>query len=84
MSISHQARTVAGAVYEPVSCALSGIQSDKVGLAKERAVNENELYVGIDVSKGSLDVAVRPTDERWKVANDETGIEQISFRLGEL
>ena len=47
-------------------------------------MNQKELYVGIDVSKASLDVAVRPTDERWKVANDETGIEQISSRLGEL
>jgi len=42
------------------------------------------LYVGIDVSKSSLEVAVRPTDERWRVANDERGIEQISSHLREL
>ena len=28
-----------------------------------------ELFVGIDVSKHQLDVAVRPTGERWTVAN---------------
>ena len=47
-------------------------------------MNENELYVGIDVSKAGLDVAVRPTDECWKVANDESGIEHINSRLREL
>lgn len=70
-----KARTVAWA-NEPVLC--------KVGRGKEGSVNRNELYVGIDVSKASLDVAVRPTDERWRAANDEGGIERISSRLGEL
>lgn len=30
--------------------------------------------VGIDVSKGTLDVHVRPTDVPWTAANDEAGI----------
>ncbi len=41
-----------------------------------------ELYVGIDVAKTHLDVAVRPTGERWRVTNDEGGIEAIVSRLG--
>ncbi len=41
-----------------------------------------ELYVGIDVAKTHLDVAVRPTGERWRVTNDEEGIEAIVSRLG--
>lgn len=31
-------------------------------------------YIGIDVSKKRLDVAVRPGDEQWSVANEEEGI----------
>ncbi len=31
------------------------------------------LYVGIDVAKAQLDVAVRPTDDRWAVTRDGAG-----------
>jgi transposase len=41
-------------------------------------------YVGIDVSKAQLDVAIRPTGERWSVRNDEAGIDQLEARLREL
>jgi transposase len=34
-------------------------------------------YVGIDVSKQRLDIAVRPPGERRQVANDPTGIAQL-------
>jgi transposase len=37
--------------------------------------------VGIDVSQASLDVAVYPRDERWRVANDMAGIGQLVTRL---
>lgn len=37
--------------------------------------------VGIDVAKATLDVAVRPTDERWAVANDEAGIRTLVEQL---
>ncbi len=32
------------------------------------------LFVGIDVAKAHLDIALRPTGTRWTVANDDTGI----------
>ena len=38
-------------------------------------------YVGIDVAKDMLDVALRPTGERWRVAHDEAGLEQLVARL---
>lgn len=41
-------------------------------------------WVGIDVSKAKLDVAVRPGDERWEVANDLEGIGQLRERLEKL
>ena len=37
-------------------------------------------FVGIDVSKAQLDVAVRPTGKRWVLPYDETGIEGRSPR----
>lgn len=40
-------------------------------------------FVGIDVSKTRLDVAVRPTNESWSVSNDELGIAHLLGRLKE-
>jgi transposase len=37
--------------------------------------------VGIDVSKDTLDVQVRPTDAQWRVANDEAGIRSLVAQL---
>ena len=42
------------------------------------------LFVGIDVAKDRLDVAVVPSGERWESGNDETGIEELASRLSEL
>lgn len=38
-------------------------------------------YVGIDVSKEHLDVAVLPTEEVWRTTNDERGITGLKERL---
>lgn len=35
------------------------------------------VFVGIDVSKACLDVAARPQNKRWGVANNEPGIESL-------
>ena len=42
------------------------------------------VNVGIDVSKESLEVAVRPTAERFRVNNDEKGHAEVCKRLGKL
>jgi len=42
------------------------------------------LFVGIDVAKETLDVAVRPTAETWSVANDEAGITALVAQVGAL
>ena len=39
-------------------------------------------FVGIDVSKAQVDVAVRPTGQRWVVSYDETGIKELVSQLG--
>ncbi len=38
-------------------------------------------YVGIDVAKATLDVAVRPSGETWQVTNDEAGIVELVAQL---
>ena len=47
-------------------------------------MKESPLFVGIDVSKERLDVAVRPTGEAWQVSHDSRGISGLVERLGEL
>jgi len=39
------------------------------------------IFVGIDVAKDRLDVAVRPTGDRWAVPNDDAGITTVVARL---
>ncbi len=39
------------------------------------------VYVGIDVAKAQVDVAVRPTGQRWTISNDEPGIGELVSRL---
>ncbi len=42
---------------------------------------EAKRYVGIDVAKAQLDVALGPNGERFAVANDERGISALLSRL---
>lgn len=42
------------------------------------------VWIGIDVSKAQLDVAVRPSEEQWTLLHDEAGIEATVERLHRL
>lgn len=42
------------------------------------------IFVGIDISKERLDVAIRPSGERESVTNDKAGIEVLIRRLREI
>lgn len=44
----------------------------------------NEVWVGVDVSKEWLDVAVRPGDEAWSEQNNQAGIKALTRRLKKL
>jgi transposase len=44
----------------------------------------NEVFVGVDVSKAQLDVAVRPSGEVWSVSNDEAGFAALVAKLAPL
>ena len=44
-------------------------------------MQQKATYVGIDVAKEMLDVALRPAGERWRVEHDAAGLEQLVARL---
>jgi transposase len=41
-------------------------------------------YVGIDVSKDQLDIALRPDGDTWSMPNDASGIAEVVQRLAQL
>ena len=41
----------------------------------------SQVFVGIDVAKAQLDIALRPTGERWAVTNDDPGIAALVAQL---
>ena len=44
-------------------------------------MRRKELFIGIDVAKDVLDVAVRPSGDAWQVTNDDSGIADLVTRL---
>ena len=42
------------------------------------------MFIGIDVSKARLDIAVRPGTETWTVVPDEAGLRALAERLSAL
>ena len=42
------------------------------------------VFVGIDVSKAHLDVAVRPTGDEWRSPNTDAGVRRAAARLKDL
>jgi transposase len=49
--------------------------------AQERKQEQTQMFVGIDVSKERLDVAVRPSGERFVSTRDEGGLSDLVRRL---
>ena len=41
----------------------------------------SQIFVGMDVAKAHLDIALRPTGERWALAHDDSGIAALVERL---
>lgn len=47
-------------------------------------MTEAEVFVGIDVSKARLDVAMVPSEQTWSVANDDKGLAELVDKLAGL
>jgi transposase len=60
---------------------LQGRSTKGGNLRREQDVGGADVFVGIDVSKKTLDVAVRPGEQLWSVSNDEAGIAELCERL---
>ena len=50
-------------------------------MGKEPDMRETKIFVGVDVSKARLDVAVRPSGDMLTVRHDESGIAGLITRL---
>ena len=70
-----RARTVARADRARI------VQGRASTLHKGVSMEQEAVYVGIDVAKAQVDVAVRPTGQRWTISNDEHGIRELVSRL---
>ena len=57
------------------------MRQEREGPAPRGSVMETELWVGVDVSKARLDVALGESGELYSVTNDQHGIEQLLARL---
>ena len=44
-------------------------------------MSQESIYVGIDVSKEQVDVAVRPTGRSWSASYDGVGIDDLVAQL---
>ena len=57
---------------------------DRIVQGRARKRECMEVYVGIDISKDSLDVAVHKSDKQWKFSNDPVGIARLCKMLTKL
>ena len=47
-------------------------------------MEKDKVYVGIDISKDGLDVAIHASDKCWHFSNDHTGINKLRKMLVKL
>lgn len=73
-SLKMRARTVARANQ-------ARIVQGRAKTHEEVNMSQQPLYVGIDVAKAQLDVAVRSTGERWQVSYTDQGVQELASRL---
>ena len=47
-------------------------------------MEQEPKFVGIDVSKAQVDIAVRPSGQTWVVSYDDSGIEEVVSQMVDL
>src|SRR3989475_10562892 len=57
------------------------IRQDRVTTGGSPRMNQAKVFVGIDVAKARLDVALHPSGETWTVPNSEAGIAALVAQL---
>ena len=56
-------------------------QGRAVGREEGKEDDMDLSYVGIDIAKAKLDIAVRPSGQQWVCAHDEAGIAELATQL---
>jgi hypothetical protein len=64
----------------PYSC-LVPVRPELQGRADRHSSGDVPGFVGIDVAQAQLDIAVRPSGERWAVPHDAGGVVTLVERL---
>ena len=52
--------------------------------SKELSMSQEPTYVGIDVAKEQIDIAVRPTGRSWSVPYNGVAVDELIVELGDL
>ncbi len=76
---SHHILTEPEQLHEPYSSYFA-----RMGREGRWPLSNEGIYVGIDVSKAQLDIAVRPTQDQWSCPNSNAGIARLTKRLKRL
>ena len=75
--IPDRARTVAWANQ-------ARIVQGRASNSQEMLMEQEAIYVGIDVAKAQADDAVRPTGDRWEVSYNEAGVRELVSQMEDL
>ena len=59
-------------------------RKDGPTVRREVLIEQHGIYVGIDVAKARVDVAVRPGGDRREVSNDQAGIAALVAQMQQL
>jgi transposase len=65
---------------------LSGpeMSPNQQGRARRRKLNKERPYVGVDISKENLDIAIATSDRKWQISNNPAGIKKVIEMLKEM
>jgi transposase len=58
-----------------------GKESESARKGRWRMMDEGKRYIGIDISKEYLDIAIGGTDRKWRAENNTGGIQRVIKRL---
>jgi hypothetical protein len=54
------------------------------GRARRKILNREQKYIGIDVSKESMDVTIIDSDKKWRFNNNPAGIKRVLETIEEI
>ena len=80
VSVPETARTVVRSI-ETVSLLM---RAPVLYLEEKMTSKTNEIFIGIDISKATLDIAIWGSEEYWQIENNPPELHRLSKRLNDL